>query len=48
MAELPPVRRIVTAHGEDGKAVVRSDERFELQVWYFFLSFLVLVVEVRC
>ena len=32
MAELPPIRRIVTTHNEQGVAVVQSDERFETKV----------------
>ncbi|KAI0815010.1 hypothetical protein BC629DRAFT_1588686 [Irpex lacteus] len=31
MAELPPIRRIVTAHDEQGVAIVQSDEHFELK-----------------
>lgn len=32
MAELPPVRRVVTGHDPDGRAVLRSDNRFETRL----------------
>ena len=32
MAELPPIRRIVTSHNEKGVAVVQSDEHFSTKV----------------
>jgi len=32
MTELPPVRRVVTGHDRDGRAVLRSDDRFETQI----------------
>lgn len=28
MAELPPLRRVVTGHDQNGRAIVQSDERF--------------------
>lgn len=32
MADLPPVRRVVTGHDRDGRAVLRSDNRFETRL----------------
>ena len=32
MAELPPVRRVVTGHDPDGRAVLRSDDCFETRL----------------
>jgi len=32
MAELPPVRRVVTGHDSNGRAILRSDDRFETQL----------------
>jgi quercetin dioxygenase-like cupin family protein len=32
MADLPPVRRVVTGHDRDGRAVLRSDDRFATQL----------------
>jgi len=32
MADLPPVRRVVTGHDGDGRAVLRSDDRFETRL----------------
>lgn len=32
MAELPPIRRIVTTHDEQGVAIVQTDEHFEPKV----------------
>lgn len=32
MTDLPPVRRVVTGHDREGRAVLRSDDRFETQL----------------
>jgi len=32
MADLPPVRRVVTGHDRDGRAMLRSDDRFETRL----------------
>ena len=32
MTDLPPVRRVVTGHDREGRAALRSDDRFETQL----------------